>query len=89
MTLQLNFIDADQFVICQNCNMGFDYDDAGIIGACPEKCFCPNCETEIDSTTGEIALLCGKCSWCQEFMIEGTFDEAQKKRMELRNEPRA
>ena len=58
--------DADEILFCGNCGKAEVIDVYDTIMACPGNVFCVYCHTEIDSSTGVVAIPCGKCGACLE-----------------------
>lgn len=75
---------CNQTIICQFCNEEIDPADCDVGGTCEGNVFCCECDMEIEPDTGLVALLCGKCDWCKELMINDEFREIQQQRYERR-----
>jgi hypothetical protein len=78
-------IDEEEIFTCGACGATITNEECGVMGACPECVFCPECDMEICGE-GEVALLCGKCEACKSLMIDGSFASTQELRRKLRGE---
>lgn len=74
----------EDMIHCRECGATSSIDDCDGSGACPGNLFCGFCDTEIDTDSGCVALLCGECDGCQRLKENGTFDETQRRRHEMR-----
>ena len=54
----------ERSLTCGECGYVDDQDSYDNLGACWGNVFCPSCNTEIDSGTGEPAIPCLKCAAC-------------------------
>lgn len=69
---------------CKFCCEFVGMEECDCIGACDGNVFCGHCGTEIESDTGEVALLCGGCESCKELKEDDVFDAVQKDREHMR-----
>ena len=75
---------CNEVIRCGHCHEFVQLFDCGSLGACDENVFCADCETEINSQTGDVALLCGRCDACKTLMVEGSWGGTQDNREAVR-----